>query len=213
MTPRREVELLDLDAPLQEQVDQLNTTRRTRLPVREGDEDSIIGVISVKAALKAIDGKTSPDFGALMEETPVVMDVSNAISVIERLRESALHMVLVFDELGHFEGVITALDVLEAITGAFPDDDDDRPVFKLRSDGSYIVNGSMPADEFLDRLGLPQETYGKYATVAGLVLDRLGHLPEPAETVEYAGWLLEVVDIDGTRIDTILVQNSEGRPR
>lgn len=209
MTPRREVEVLNLAAPEEELFEQLHTTRHTRLPVRDGDEDSIVGVISVKDALKAMDGGTPADLRVVMEASPVVMDGSNAIKVIGKLRESALHMVLVFDELGHFEGVVTALDVLEAITGSFPDAGDEGPRFAVRSDGSYLVSGTMPVDEFLDRLGLPPETHGRYATVAGLVLDQLGHIPEPAESIEYLGWSLEVVDLDGTRIDTILVQKAE----
>jgi putative hemolysin len=212
MTPRREVEIFDLSLPAAELVSQLRTTRRTRLPVRDGDEDSILGVISVKATLSALDGREDLDFRQLAQDAPVVMDVSNAITVIDRLRTSILHIVLVFDELGHFEGVITALDVLEAITGSFPDEDQEGPLFTMRADGSYLVSGSMPVDEFLDLLGIPQATDGKYATVAGLVLDRIGHLPKPGESVEHAGWLLEVIDLDRTRIDTLLVQRAPASP-
>jgi len=212
MTPRREVEVLDLSLPPEELVRQLRTTRRTRLPVRNGSEDSILGVISVKAALSALEGREDLDFRQLAQDAPVVMDVSNAITVIDRLRTSILHIVLVFDELGHFEGVITALDVLEAITGSFPDEDQEGPSFTRRADGSYLVSGSMAVDEFLDLLGLPQVTGGKYATVAGLVLDRIGHLPKQGESVEHAGWLLEVIDLDRTRIDTLLVQRAPASP-
>lgn len=199
MTPRREVEVFDLSLTPAELVRQLRSTRRTRLPVRDGNEDSIVGVISVKAALNALGIMEDFDFRQMVQDAPVVMDVSNAITDIDRLRTSILHIVLVFDELGHFEGVITALDILEAITGSFPDEDHEGPSFTMRADGNYLVSGSMPVDEFLDLLGLPQATDGRYATVAGLVLDRIGHLPKQRESVEHAGWTLEVVDLDRTR--------------
>lgn len=208
MTPRREVEVLDLGDPAAEQLAQLRSTRHTRLPLRDGSEDSIIGIVSVKAALKSADGGELPDLRAVMEQAPVVMDVSSALAVIDRMRSSPLHMVLVFDELGHFEGIISALDILESITGSFPDGEEEEAMFTVRADGSYLVSGMMPVDEFLDRLSLPQEDTRRFSTVAGLVLDRLGHMPEVGEGITHSGWVIEVVDLDGPRIDKLLVSRA-----
>lgn len=208
MTPRREVEILDLAAPQEALIAELRSTRRSRLPVRDGEEDSIIGVVSVKEILNVQNEGETPDIRNFIEDVPVVMDISSAITVIDQLRASKLHMVLVFDELGHFEGVVTALDILEAITGSFPDTEEDEPLFFVRSDGSYLVSGQMPVDEFFDRLELPQVGERKYSTVGGLILNQIGRFPRPSESVEYAGWTLEVIDLDGVRIDKVLVQRA-----
>lgn len=206
MTPRRDVEVLDLGQPEDALLAQLRTTRRSRLPVRDGGEDDIVGVIAVRAVLARTETEGElPDLRAFIEEAPVVMDVTGAIRLIERLRSSTLHMALVFDELGHFEGVVTALDVLEAVTGSFADQVDEEPEFTVRADGSILVSGAMPVDEFFDRLGIARPQ-GSFTTVAGFVLDALGHVPQNAERIERGGLAIEVVDMDGRRIDKLLVE-------
>jgi len=210
MTPRREVEILDLGDSPEAIVEQLRTTHRGRLPVRDGDEDDIVGIISVRAALAEMEAGKLPDVRAMVEQAPVINDSANAIRVIERLRSSPLHMALVFDELGNFQGVISALDVLEAVTGSFPDEDgDEEPLFAVRADGSWLISGAMPVDEFFDRLDLPRET-GSFATVAGFVIDRIGYLPALGDSIEHGGWRIEVVDMDGPRVDRLLVQRIPG---
>ncbi len=91
---------------------------------------------------------------------------------------TTVHMTLVFDEYGHFEGIVSAGDVLEAITGAFTEEDGEEPAIVARPDGSFLVSGWMPIDEFSERVGLPLDRDADYETVAGLVLHALGHLPE-----------------------------------
>jgi putative hemolysin len=124
---------------------------------------------------------------------------------MDRLRTSPAHMVLVYDEYGHFEGIITPMDVLEAIAGEFPDSAADEPKVVTRADGSYLVAGWMPADEFADLLSLEIDADRDFETVAGLVLDEIGHLPEVGERLDLQGWTIEVVDLDGRRIDKLLV--------
>ncbi len=114
-------------------------------------------------------------------------------------------MALVYDEYGHFEGIVTTGDILEAITGAVASATEDEPALVERADGSLLVSGWMPADEFCDRLGLPREMAGDYETVAGLVLHQFGRLPELGEATEAEGWRFEVLDFDDRRIDKLLV--------
>ena len=116
-------------------------------------------------------------------------------------------MALVHDEYGHFDGIVTPADILDAIAGAFRSDEgNEDPEAVLRDDGSWLLAGWMPADEMADQLGviLPQQRH--YETVAGLVIDELQHLPETSEAVETLGWRFEVVDMDGRRVDKVLAQ-------
>ena len=125
--------------------------------------------------------------------------------MLKAIRASVVHMALVFDEYGHFEGIVTPGDVLEAITGAFQEEEGDEPAFTTRADGSYIVSGWMQADEFEDKIGVRVAKDAKYETVAGYVLAELNHLPAVGETFERGHWRIEVIDLDGRRIDKVLV--------
>ena len=115
-------------------------------------------------------------------------------------------MVLVFDEYGHFEGIVTPMDVLEAIAGEFPEHDTDEPKVVTRADGSFLVAGWMPVDELADLLSVELKEDRDFETVAGLILDEVGHLPDVGQRIDLQGWILEVVDMDGRRIDKLLVQ-------
>ncbi|MEY4697596.1 MAG: hypothetical protein RIT14_2024, partial [Pseudomonadota bacterium] len=121
------------------------------------------------------------------------------------LQSSDHHLALVYDEYGHFEGIITSGDILEAITGSVASATAEEPALVEREDGSLLVSGWMPADEFCDRLSLPRDLAGDYETVAGLVLNVFGRLPGLGESVSAEGWRFEVMDFDDRRIDKILV--------
>jgi putative hemolysin len=117
-------------------------------------------------------------------------------------------MVLVYDEYGHFEGIVSSGDVLEAITGAFQEDNDEEPAIVEREDGSFLVAGWMPADEFAYRMGFQIDEDAEFETVAGLVLDEFRRLPELGEHITRNGWRFEVIDLDGHRIDKVLVSRA-----
>ena len=135
MTPRREVEVINLAEPLDTIRQRAVATRRSRLPVQDGDSDSIVGIILAKDLLEAFGARGRPDMASLIQDVPVVLDRTPALDVLRALRASNAHMVLVFDEYGHFEGLITANDVLEAIVGALPDEADEEPAVVARADG------------------------------------------------------------------------------
>lgn len=205
MTPRHEVELIDLSDDFDTILQQARESRRSRLPLRDGGPDEVVGVISVKDILMSAETGTHDALRALIREAPVVLDLSDATQVIDSLRGSLVHMVLVYDEYGHFQGIVTPMDVLEAITGAFRDEEVDEPACVERPDGSLLVAGWMAVDEFAERVNLPLPEDRDFDTVAGLVLDRMGRLPVLGESVAYAGYHMEVVDMDGMRIDKLLV--------
>ncbi len=204
MTPRREVEVVNLAEPLETIRQRLRASRRSRLPVQDGDADSIVGVVLAKDVLEAFAARPRPDIASLVQEAPVVLDRTPALDVLRALRASNAHMTLVFDEYGHFEGIVTANDVLEAIVGALPDEPDEEPAIVSRSDGSLLIAGWMAADEFAAQLGVPVDLDADFHTVAGFVLHEMQRLPGVGESFDKAGWRFEVMDLDGRRIDKIL---------
>lgn len=208
MTPRREVEVVDIEDNLVEIREQLRSSQRSRLPVRNGSTDEIMGVLFVKDALDAFLQGTNLDVRSLMRDALVVSDLTGAIDVIQSLRKSPAHMVLVYDEYGHFEGIVTSGDVLEAITGVFREDDTEEPAIVEREDGSFLVAGWMPIDEFADEMGFSLDEEPDYETVAGFVIDELKRLPSLGESFTAKGWHFEVIDLDGRRVDKLLVRKA-----
>ncbi|WP_197933349.1 hemolysin family protein [Bosea sp. ANAM02] len=209
MTPRREVEVIDLEDSAEEIREQLRATRRSRLPVQDGEADSIIGVIVVKDLIEFLQAGNTQDLRALVQETPIVMDTAGSLQVLREIRSSRVHMALVFDEYGHFEGIITPGDVLEAIIGAFQEEEEGEPAIVTRADGSYLVAGWMQVDEFSHELGIPIPRDADFQTVAGFILAEMNHLPNVGESFDKGHWRFEVVDLDGRRIDKILVSRIE----
>jgi len=205
MTPRRDVEMLSIDMTSAEAVAVLRRIGRPRVPVQDRDTGDVLGIVTLAEAFDAVSRRETLDLRALMHEVPVVSDRADALDVLAILREATHHLALVYDEYGHFEGIITSGDVLEAITGALATQDDSEPAMVPRADGSFLVAGWMPADEFCDHMGLPREMSGGYDTVAGLVLHQFRHLPALGEHVVAQGHRFEVIDLDGLRIDKVLV--------
>lgn len=205
MVPRHEVELIEVTDDPATVVKRFRETDHSRLPVRDGGPDEIIGVIKSRDFLEAGRSDNVPVLRDLIVEAPVVRDGMAALDVLETLRSSAAHMVFVYDEYGHFEGIITPMDILEAIAGEFHEGEGAEAKIVSRDDGSLLVAGWTPADEFAERIGLVLDKDRDYATVAGLVLEKMETLPRLGEHFELGGWRIEVVDVDGRRIDKLLV--------
>ena len=206
MTPRLDVEYVNLNDSYEEIVGQLRLIRHSVVPVQDGSVDSIVGVIVRKDLLDALFAGEQLDVRAMVKQAPVVMDRSSAIDVLKAIRGSVVHIALVFDEYGHFEGIVTPGDILEAITGAFQEEEGEgEAAFTVRDDGSFLVSGWMQADEFEERIGVPVSKDAKFETVAGYVLAELNHLPVVGESFERGKWRFEVMDLDGRRIDKVLV--------
>ncbi|WP_174543085.1 hemolysin family protein [Sphingomonas mali] len=212
MTPRTEVDWLDIgldDAGIRQK---LATTAHTRLPVAEGSVDAVIGVVQARDIVAAAIRGDRLDLKVLMRSAPIVIDQLDAMDALVRLRRAEVPMALIHDEYGHFEGIVTPADLLAAIAGAFASDSDphESPDFVQREDGSYLVAGSASADLVAEKLDLNLPDDRDYATAAGLVLAALKRLPEEGESVVQQGWRFEVVDLDGRRIDKLLVSRARG---
>ncbi|WLS02895.1 hemolysin family protein [Shinella oryzae] len=207
MTPRNDVDWVDLGDTIEEIHQQLVESQHSRLPVADGGPETIVGVVQKRELLSALLSGQPLDIRSFVRPAPIVPDTMDAMRVLETLRNSEVPILLIHDEYGHFEGVITPADVLEAIAGVFRSDieegDDEYAV--QRDDGSWLISGAMPIDEMADRLGLSLPARRSYQTAAGLVIESLQKLPKTGEVTETQGWRFEVVDMDGRRVDKLLV--------
>jgi putative hemolysin len=205
MTPRRQVEMIDLGLSPAETVAAIRRIGRPRIPVRNPETDEVVGIVALTDVFERVSKREALDLPALIREVPVVSDMVDALDVLDVLRRTPHHIVLVYDEYGQFQGIVTTGDVLHAITGEIGAAAAQEPAMVQRADGSYLVSGAMPADEFCERLGLPAGLAGDYETVAGLTLNLLRRIPHLGDTVEAEGWRIEVIDMDDRRIDKLLV--------
>jgi len=204
MTPRTQVEWIDLDGD--DVPERIGAMPHSRMPVGRGSVDALIGIVQARDILAASLAGAVPDLAALMRTVPVVPDQMDAMDALTTLREAEVPVAFVHDEYGHFEGLVTPVDLLSAIAGAFASDQDDDtdPPLVERADGSWLVSGSLPADQLAERLGVPLPEDRDYATAAGFALSVLKHLPTVGERFEYDGWAFEVVDMDGRKIDKLI---------
>jgi putative hemolysin len=204
MTPRVEVDLVDLSAGEAKVKRQILASTHSYIPAHDGNPDLIIGILPAKALLDAYLKRRSVDPRRYIRQAPIIPDTMDVLDVVTRLKESRLHVGLVHDEFGHFEGIVTTTDVLEAIVGAFRSEEGEaEPHAVQRDDGSWLLAGIMPVEELVQLIGisLPEQRF--YHTVAGLVLEKLGRFPQVGESFDLQGWRFEVLDLDGRRIDKV----------
>jgi putative hemolysin len=205
MTPRTDVDWIDLDDDEFDIREILINSPHSRLPVAEGHPDNMLGVVQARELLAASLRDESLDIRKHIRKAPIIPDTLDALDALEVLRQAEVPMALVHDEYGHFDGVVTPADILDAIAGAFRSDEGEaEPEAVQREDGSWLLAGWMPADEMAEQLGITLPERRNYETVAGLVIGELQHLPNAGEAVETLGWRFEVVDMDGRRIDKVL---------
>lgn len=208
MMPRAEITWLDVNAPLPDALALMAEHQHTRYPVCRGDLSEVLGVVSAQSLLPALARGQTPNLVDVMAPPVFVPETLSGMELLEQFRVSSAELVFVVDEYGEVQGVITVRDLLEAITGEFsvPSDNDAWAV--PRGDGSWLLDGMIPATELKDRLALkelPEEDRGRYNTLAGMVMLLLGRLPRTADRVDWQGWRFEVVDMDGKRVDKVLV--------
>ncbi|HEU0043079.1 hemolysin family protein [Sphingomonas sp.] len=209
MTPRTDLDWVDADLDADGIRDALLGTQHSRLLVAEGSIDAVIGVVQARDIAGALFRHEPLELRRLMRKAPVVIDQIDAMDALTALRGAEVPMALIHDEYGHFEGIVTPADLLAAIAGEFASDadPDEAPSLVEREDGSLLVAGTMAADSLADRLGMDLPEDRDYATVAGLALAIFKHLPGEGESFVEQGWRFEVVDLDGRRIDKLLVSS------
>ncbi|MDQ5809641.1 MAG: hemolysin family protein [Actinomycetota bacterium] len=209
MTPRPRVVWLDANDPPEEVRRRVAESRHSYFPVARGDLDDLLGIASIKDAwTRQASGQTTDLLGSL-RPSPFVPEGAPATDALESFKRSGLPLALVIDERGHIEGLITLTDVLEALVGEVPDEDEptEEDIVR-REDGSWLVNGLLAAQELKEHLGLeelPRQEDADYQTVGGMVMDALGRVPAEGDRFEREGYSFEVLDMDGRRVDKVLV--------
>ncbi|MEE4153368.1 MAG: hemolysin family protein [Erythrobacter sp.] len=207
MTPRTEVDWIEADATPAQIRKTIGESPHSLLPVAQGSPDAILGIVKVRELLARMVAKQPVSIREMMVKAEVVPDQLDAMDALRVLQSADIAMAVVHDEYGHFEGIVTPVDLLTAIAGNFASDKDqgDAPQIVERADGSLLVSGSLSADGLADRLGIEYGEDREFGTAAGYALSVLKRLPTEGETFTDQGWQFEIVDMDNRRIDKILV--------
>ncbi len=211
MTPRPQIAWMDTNEPSADTWTQMSGSGHSEFPLCDGTLDEVLGLVSIKRLwLQGMKGD-APDPRAAMRPAPTVPENMPALAVLEVFRRSGSHVVLVVDEYGDTQGLVTPVDVLEAIAGDLPSVDeppDLRPT--QEEDGSWLIDGGLPARSMFETLelgDLPEQDRGGYQTVAGFVITRLQRLPEPGEKFEYRGFTLTILEVTGNRVSRVRVSH------
>lgn len=210
MTPGTDVEMIDVNEAPAKIGKQMAGSGHSRFIAYEGRKENIIGVLQAKDVAAALLRRRAPNIRKLVKQAPAIPETLDALDVVNRLKESEVHFGLVYDEYGRFEGIVTTADILEAIVGVFRHDSSvPEPDIVERSDGSLLVSGGTPIDKLSDRLGMSVPPTREFQTVAGFVLDRLARIPASGDSFTEHGFHFEVVDLDGRRIDKVIVSRTK----
>jgi magnesium and cobalt exporter, CNNM family len=209
MSPRTEIVWLDSEAPLEEIRDTIMGSAHSRFLVAQGSLDNVLGIVQAKDLLVHFLGEHAVDLTTILQQPLFVPETMSALKVLELFKQSGTHIALAIDEYGGIQGLVTPNDILEAIVGDLPAAGEDaEPLALQREDGSWLLDGMLPVDEFkaLFHLGpLPGEEQAVYHTLAGFVIMQLGRIPRAGDYFEWDEWKIEVVDMDGNRVDKVLV--------
>jgi putative hemolysin len=213
MTPRVELVWLDVEDDPAEIARVIKESGHSRFVIGKGGLDDVLGVVHVRSLLDACLAGRPLDVRAAVRPALVVHDNMPVLRALEALRQARVSMALVIDEYGEVEGVVTVEDVLEGVVGDMPERRlGEEPTIIRREDGSLLMDGLLPLDEVKLTLGfesLPDEK--TYYTLGGFIMAQFGRVPEEGQAVAYGGWRFEVVDMDGRRIDKVLVRRATAR--
>ncbi len=209
LTPRTEVAWLDLQDTPAEIAEKLTNFAHSRFPVVDGSLDNVVGLVLVKDLFALSLMGRELELRSVMQQPLFIPDSMPAFEALERLRQTRTHIAMIIDEYGGLEGLVTLADFVAAIIGEVPDVGDlDDPDVVQRADGSYLLDGMTPIDRFqelFDIKELPDENEGYYQTVGGFVMSMLGRVPITGDTFDWNQLRFEVVDMDGRRVDKVLV--------
>jgi len=214
MTPRTEIDWIDVAAEPAEIGRTLLETPHSRIPVADGAVENIVGVIQTRDVMAALLQGRRIDLKQLCLKAPVIPDLMDAMDALAVLRNADVPLALVHDEYGHLDGIVTPGSILAALAGTFAHvvEQGEEPPLVERDDGSFLVSGAANADMLTDRLGVNLPHDRDYSTVAGFALSVLKHLPETGEKFRHDGWSFEIVDMDGRKIDKLIAWRPRRRP-
>lgn len=213
MTPRTEIDWIDIGCTPDQIRKALAETTHSRIPVADGSVDNIIGVVATRDMLTSLLDGQPIDLRVLTRKAPIIPDLMDAMDALAVLRSAEVPLALVHDEYGHLDGIVTPGSILSALAGAFAHDieEGEEPPCVERDDGSWLVSGSASADLLGDRIGVNMPDERDYSTVAGFALSVLRQIPETGDIFKFDGYRFEVVDMDGRKIDKLLVSRPKRR--
>ena len=215
MTPRTEIHWLDLDESIDSQLAEVMASSHSRLPVGHGRLDDCIGIVRSHALLAARLEQGTVDVSGLLQKPLYITETAGTLAVIGQFREHGVEIALVTDEYGGIEGLVTLTDLMEAIVGDLPSGEQEQePPIRRRDDGSWLIDAVLPLDalkELIGRETLPGEDIGGFHTLAGFLLHRFARVPRAGDHISWDGLRFEVMDMDGHRIDKVLVSLEERR--
>ena len=207
MIPRADITYLDVELPLGENLMLVSESEHSRFPVCRGGLHEVLGIVNAKQLLNQMLNGGVSSLAEHLQPAVFVPESLTGMDLLEHFRASGTQMVLIVDEYGEVEGMVTLQDVLEAVTGEFKPRNQEDAWAVQREDGSWLLDGLIPVPELKDRLDLkavPEEDKGRYHTLSGLLMWLLGRMPQTGDLTHWEGWRLEVVDLDGKRIDKVL---------
>lgn len=216
MTPRREIDWLDVEDTPEQTLEKISLAPHTALPVCEGSLDHVLGIVLLKTIWHQTAHGLPVDLKAAVKEPIYILESVKALHLLEEFKRAAQHLALVVDEYGVVSGLVTVHDVLEGIVGDVPSSEqpEELPAIE-REDGSWLMDGTLSVYDFqrlLNIKAMPEEDEGEYESLGGFVMSRLGRIPVTAEKFEWNDLCFEVLDMDGHRVDKVLVtlpQNKE----
>lgn len=211
MTPRPNIVWLNLDEPLSVIQQKITHQHHSYYLVCRGSFDNLLGVVHVKDILaQSLNDKTIA-LEKILRQPLFVPETMGALKALEQFKQAGVHVALVVDEYGVVQGLVTLIDLLASIVGDIPADDAPvKPDIVRRADGSWLVDGALPIDEVKELLAvdkLPGENQFGYQTLGGLMMSQIGRVPAPADFFVWQTWRFEVVDMDGRRVDKVLIAN------
>ncbi len=214
MTYRTEMVFLNVEDTLDVNLGKIASSGYSRFPVCKGELDDILGIVQVKDIFAQVHNGQEIDLQAAIQPAVFIPEGMSALDLLERLREKKSHLALIMDEFGGITGMVTINDMLEAIVGDIPmlEDQIEEPDIIQREDGSYLLDGMLSTDELKDLLDLdmlPDEDDAGYKTLGGMIMAEIRRIPNAGDTTLWNGWRFEVVDMDGHRVDKILVSRAE----
>lgn len=214
MVPRADVVFLDVQAPFEHSLASIERSSHAHFPVVRGGMENILGVVRARQWLARVlrDPDAKALDGDLLQPPLYVPETINGMELLHDFRRSDIHMAFVVDEYGEVQGIVTLQDLIEAITGEFQTADVEDAWAVQRDDGSWLLDGHIPVPELKDCLNLasvPEEDKGRYQTLSGMLMLLTGKLPSETDVVQWEGWRLEIVDMDGKTIDKVLATRME----
>ena len=210
MVPRSDVDFLDIQDPMEMNLQRMEAGDRSRFPVLRGGWDDVLGVANARQLLTTVLRGGTPNLTENLKPPVFVPESLTGMELLENFKNSGTQLAFVVDEYGEVQGIVTLKDVMEAITGEFKPHSAEDAWAVQRDDGSWLLDGFIPIAEMKDRIGLkevPEEEKGRYNTLSGMIMLLLGRLPQTADHCDWEGWRFEVVDMDGKRIDKVLASS------